>query len=111
MTLVDGKRGRHSTTPTTPRSTFKETFLSQSPIYFPTYPRPRGKKGERLHRQPKERFSRVPLVTSSPIANIFCDSVETFEAGFGPHAEEILADIPNYTDLSPVIQISDVDVA
>jgi uncharacterized protein (TIGR02118 family) len=33
-----------------------------------------------------------------------------FQAGFGPHAKEIVADIPNYTDQTPVIQISDVVV-
>lgn len=30
------------------------------------------------------------------------------DAGFGPHAKEILADIANYTDLTPVMQISEV---
>ena len=44
------------------------------------------------------------------MCHIFCDSVEAFEAGFGPHAQEIMADIPNYTDLKPVIQISEVVV-
>ena len=44
------------------------------------------------------------------MCHIFCDSVEAFQAGFGPHANEILGDIPNYTDLSPVIQISEVVV-
>src|SRR5215813_12014551 len=44
------------------------------------------------------------------MCHIFCDSVEAFEKGFGPHASEILADIPNYTDLAPVIQISEVVV-
>ena len=44
------------------------------------------------------------------MCHIFCDSVQDFQAGFGPHAQEILADIPNYTDLSPVIQISEVVV-
>lgn len=44
------------------------------------------------------------------MCHIFCDSVEAFQAGFGPHAKEILADIPNYTDLSPVLQISEVEV-
>ena len=37
-----------------------------------------------------------------------CESVEAFQSGFGPHANEIMADIPNYTDLTPIIQISDV---
>ena len=44
------------------------------------------------------------------MCHIFCESVEAFQAGFGPHAEEILGDIPNYTDLSPVLQISEVVV-
>lgn len=44
------------------------------------------------------------------MCHIFCDSVATFQAGFGPHAQEIMADIPNYTDLTPVIQISEVVV-
>lgn len=44
------------------------------------------------------------------MCHIFCDSVEAFQAGFGPHAADILADIKNYTDASPVIQISEVVV-
>lgn len=44
------------------------------------------------------------------MCHIFCDSVESFQQGFGPHAKEILADIPNYTDQKPVIQISDIVV-
>jgi uncharacterized protein (TIGR02118 family) len=44
------------------------------------------------------------------ICHVFCDSVESFQAGFGPHAEEIIKDMPNYTDLEAVVQISDVVV-
>jgi uncharacterized protein (TIGR02118 family) len=44
------------------------------------------------------------------MCHIFCDSVEAFQGGFGPHAQEIMSDIPKYTDLSPVIQISEVVV-
>jgi len=44
------------------------------------------------------------------MCHIFSDSVEAFQAGFGPHAKEILADIANYTDLVPVMQISEVVV-
>ena len=44
------------------------------------------------------------------MCHIFCDSVESFQAGFGPHAKEIRADLPAYTDLTPVIQISEVVV-
>jgi uncharacterized protein (TIGR02118 family) len=42
--------------------------------------------------------------------HLFCASVEAFQHGFGPHAQEIMGDIPNYTDIQPVIQISEVVV-
>ncbi|VTU21241.1 EthD protein [Variovorax sp. PBL-H6] len=44
------------------------------------------------------------------MCHIHCDSVESFQAAFGPHAKAILADIANYTDLQPVMQISEVVV-
>ena len=44
------------------------------------------------------------------MCHIYCDSVEAFQKGFGLHAEEILGDIPNYTDLQPIVQISEVVV-
>jgi uncharacterized protein (TIGR02118 family) len=44
------------------------------------------------------------------MCHIYCDSAEAFQRGFGPHAKEIMADIPKYTDLQPVIQISEVVV-
>jgi len=44
------------------------------------------------------------------MCHIFCDSVEAFQAGFGPHMKEIMADVANYTDLKPVMQISEVVV-
>ena len=42
------------------------------------------------------------------MGHLFCDSVDAFQAGFGPHSSEIMADIPNYTNQTPVIQISEV---
>jgi uncharacterized protein (TIGR02118 family) len=44
------------------------------------------------------------------MCHIFSESVEAFQAGISPHAEEIVADIANYTDLTPVRQISEVVV-
>jgi uncharacterized protein (TIGR02118 family) len=44
------------------------------------------------------------------MCHIYADSVEAFQKGFGPHTQEIRGDIPNYTDLSPVTQISEVVV-
>jgi uncharacterized protein (TIGR02118 family) len=44
----------------------------------------------------------------SAACHLFFDSVEAFQAAFGPHANTILADIPNYTNTQPTIQISEV---
>ena len=44
------------------------------------------------------------------MCHLLCDSVETYRASFGPHGEEISRDIRNYTDLTPVTQISEVVV-
>ena len=44
------------------------------------------------------------------MSHLFCDSVEAFQAGFGQHAGEIMGDIPNYTDIAPVIQMSEIVV-
>ena len=42
------------------------------------------------------------------MGHLLFDSVATFQAAFAPHAQEIMGDIPNYTDLQPAIQISEV---
>ncbi len=44
------------------------------------------------------------------IGHLLFDSVESFQSGFNPHAAEILADVPNYTNTQPVIQISDISL-
>jgi uncharacterized protein (TIGR02118 family) len=44
------------------------------------------------------------------MCHFFFNSMEVFQAAFGRHGREIMADNPNYTDLSPVIQISEVVV-
>jgi uncharacterized protein (TIGR02118 family) len=44
------------------------------------------------------------------MCHIYSASVAAFEASFGPHVAEIMGDIPNYTDLSPLVQISEVVV-
>ena len=54
----------------------------------------------------------APEIAAPYIAmcHIYCDTVEDFQSGFGPHAKEIMADIPNYTDLAPTVQISEIVV-
>lgn len=41
-------------------------------------------------------------------AHMYFETVEAFEEAFGPHANEIFSDIPNFTDLQPVAMISEV---
>ncbi len=40
--------------------------------------------------------------------HLFFESLEAFQKAFQPHAEAILGDIPNYTNVQPVIQIGEV---
>lgn len=42
------------------------------------------------------------------IGQLQFDSVEAFQSAFGPHSKEIMSDVPNYTNIQPVIQISEV---
>ena len=42
------------------------------------------------------------------IAHMLFDSIDAFQQAFGPHADAISGDIPKYTDIQPVIQLSDV---
>lgn len=44
------------------------------------------------------------------MGHMYFDSVEAFQTAFGPHAESIMGDIPNYTDIKPTIQISEVKI-
>ena len=46
--------------------------------------------------------------TYAAMGHLYFDSVGDFEAAFAPHAEAIMADIPNYTNIQPVIQVSEV---
>ena len=46
--------------------------------------------------------------TYTAVCNLHFDSVEAFQQAFAPNAAQIMADIANYTDVQPVVQISDV---
>jgi uncharacterized protein (TIGR02118 family) len=57
----------------------------------------------------------LPGETGAPAAyvamcHLICESVEAYQSSFGPHAQEIRADIPRFTDQAPVRQISEVVV-
>ena len=44
------------------------------------------------------------------MGHIYFDSIEAFQTAFGPHAGALMEDIPNYTDIQPTIQISEVKI-
>jgi len=42
------------------------------------------------------------------MGHLLFESVGDFQSSFGPHAQAIVGDIPNYTNSHPIIQISEV---
>lgn len=54
----------------------------------------------------------TPNVPATYVAEcrLMCDTIETYQSGFGPHAPEILGDIRHFTDVTPVLQVSEVVV-
>mgnify|MGYP001172379380 CR=1 FL=1 len=40
--------------------------------------------------------------------HIYSPSLGTFREAFGPHRAEIVADVANYTDIAPIVQISEI---
>lgn len=44
------------------------------------------------------------------IGNWYFDTMEDLQKSFGPNADRIMGDIPNFTDIEPIIQISTVVV-
>jgi uncharacterized protein (TIGR02118 family) len=44
------------------------------------------------------------------IGHLYFETAAAFQAAFGPHAKEIMADLPNFTNIEPSIQISSVAI-
>ena len=42
------------------------------------------------------------------MGNMYFDSMEDFQNSFGPNAEKIMGDLPNFTNIEPIVQISEV---
>ena len=42
------------------------------------------------------------------MCHLYFDSVDAFQAAFGPNVKAIMGDVPNYTDIQSIIQISEV---
>lgn len=46
----------------------------------------------------------------SVMAHLHFESVESFKGAYVPHADMIQGDIPNYTDLMPKLQVSEIRI-
>jgi uncharacterized protein (TIGR02118 family) len=95
--------------PNTPGARFDHTYYRDKHM-----PLVKAKMGDRCKSYTVDK-GLAGVAPGSPatyvgMCHIFCESIDDFQAGFGPHAAEIMADVSNYTDLTPVLQISEVVV-
>jgi uncharacterized protein (TIGR02118 family) len=44
------------------------------------------------------------------MGNIYFDSVQEFQNCFNPNVEKIMGDLQNFTNIEPVIQVSEVEI-
>jgi uncharacterized protein (TIGR02118 family) len=42
------------------------------------------------------------------IGHLMFDSIESFQQNFGPHAEVLMGDVPNFTSVQPRLQFSEI---
>jgi uncharacterized protein (TIGR02118 family) len=42
------------------------------------------------------------------MGHLYFDSVDAFQQAFAQHGQEIVSDVPNYTNTQPTIQVSEV---
>ena len=77
-------------------------------------PMPIEKQGARLKGVTVEHGISGVQPGSSPTYAVICqftyDSVEAFFEAFMPHAELLQGDIPNYTNIEPVMQFSEIKI-
>lgn len=43
------------------------------------------------------------------IGHLVYESLDTFQQAFAPHAQKLLGDIPNFSNVQPQIQISEIE--
>ncbi|UAM98607.1 EthD family reductase [Polaribacter litorisediminis] len=59
----------------------------------------------------EEGIASVAPNSKAPFAamgNLYFETLESFQNSFGPNAAEILADLPNFTNIAPTVQVSKV---
>src|SRR5262245_53873107 len=71
--------------------------------------------GTRIHGVSVERGSAGVEPGSAPafvaLCHFTCADRQSFEAAFLPHAAVLQGDMPNYTDIVPIIQFSEIALA
>lgn len=46
--------------------------------------------------------------TYKAMGHMYFEKIEDFVSSFTPHTDQIMGDIPNYTNIIPIVQISEV---
>lgn len=68
--------------------------------------------GSALKKAEVEKGISGPTPGSSPanliIGYLYFDTIEDFQNSFGANAAEIVEDVKNFTDINPILQISEV---
>ena len=119
--------GKPSTKPGSDEAFSQETTIIKFSVYYPT-------EGGSKFDHDYYRTSHMPLIQerlgdaclryeiekglagrepgSAPefvaACHIYSPSLGTFREAFGPHRAEIVADVANYTDIAPIVQISEI---
>jgi uncharacterized protein (TIGR02118 family) len=95
--------------PNTEGSTFDMAYYCETHM-----PLVRQKLGAALKGVVVEQGISGPEPGSSPpylaLGHLLFESLEAFQTSFGPHAQALMDDIPNYTNTQPTIQISEVKI-
>jgi uncharacterized protein (TIGR02118 family) len=90
--------------PQSPGTRFDHDYYREK--HLPLIKRSMG-AGLKYYTIDKELAAGAPYVA---MCHLMCDSLESYQSSMGPHAAEIKADIPKFTDRTPVTQISQIVV-
>jgi uncharacterized protein (TIGR02118 family) len=92
--------------PNGPEAAFDHQYYREKHI-----PLVRARLGTALKRAEIDRALSGGQLGEQPLwmaaAQLFFDSLQDFQSAFGPHATEIMGDIPNFTNVQPQIVISE----
>ena len=53
----------------------------------------------------------IGIIVVTTIGYFYFETMSSFQNAMGPNREKLRADVPNYTNIQPVIQISEVQTA